>query len=205
MRDKREMNIFIRLLNLTVTKLNSAMVRERIANQVVRSGILNCGPNATVYNHGQRSNIKLGEGVILDGTLECYKEGELIIGDYSYIGRSRIFAAKSVTIGKGVYISDHIVVFDSDLHPLSGRGRYESLVDWNAGVPLNVYTNIDRKPVRIYDYVWIGANAVIIKGVTIGEGAVVGAGSVVTRDVPPYTIVAGNPARIIREIPLEER
>ncbi len=51
----------------------------------------------------------------------------------------------------------------------------------------------------------IGAKSIIVRGVTIGEGAIVGAGSVVTRDVPPYTIVAGNPARIIREIPEDEQ
>jgi galactoside O-acetyltransferase len=62
-----------------------------------------------------------------------------------------------------------------------------------------------RKPVKIEDKVWIGFNSIILKGVTVGEGAIVGAGSVVTKDVPPYTIVAGNPARIIRELTPEER
>lgn len=60
-------------------------------------------------------------------------------------------------------------------------------------------------PVKISDKVWIGFNSIILKGVTIGEGAVVGAGSVVTKDVPAWTVVAGNPARIIREIPENER
>ncbi len=54
------------------------------------------------------------------------------------------------------------------------------------------------QPIRIGNGAWIGAKAIILKGVTIGEGAIVGAGSVVTRDVAPYTIVAGNPARFIR-------
>jgi acetyltransferase-like isoleucine patch superfamily enzyme len=60
-------------------------------------------------------------------------------------------------------------------------------------------------PVIIGNSVWIGVNSTILKGVTIGEGSVVGAGSVVTKDVPPWTIVAGNPARVIREIPENER
>ncbi|MBK8021791.1 MAG: hypothetical protein IPK19_10285 [Chloroflexi bacterium] len=60
-------------------------------------------------------------------------------------------------------------------------------------------------PIRICDKAWIGFNAVILKGVTIGEGAIVGAGSVVTKDVPAWTVVAGNPARIIREFTEDER
>jgi galactoside O-acetyltransferase len=60
-------------------------------------------------------------------------------------------------------------------------------------------------PVKIQDKVWIGFNAIVLKGVTIGEGAVVGAGAVVTRNVPAYTVVAGNPARPIRELTPSER
>ena len=57
----------------------------------------------------------------------------------------------------------------------------------------------------ICDKSWIGFNSILLKGITIGEGAIIGAGSVVTKDVPPWTIVAGNPAQIIREISLNER
>jgi acetyltransferase-like isoleucine patch superfamily enzyme len=60
-------------------------------------------------------------------------------------------------------------------------------------------------PIRICRGAWIGARSIILKGVTIGEGAIVGAGSVVTRDVPAFTIVAGNPARILRELATDER
>ncbi|MDQ6795887.1 MAG: hypothetical protein M3067_13940 [Chloroflexota bacterium] len=61
------------------------------------------------------------------------------------------------------------------------------------------------EPVAIEDDVWIGANVVVLKGVTIGRAAVIGAGSVVTQDVPPYVVVAGNPARVIRDLSAEER
>ncbi|MFN7691728.1 MAG: DapH/DapD/GlmU-related protein, partial [Bacteroidota bacterium] len=60
--------------------------------------------------------------------------------------------------------------------------------------------NIASKPIVIHDKVWISFNAIILKGVTIGEGAVVAAGSVVTKDVAPYTMVAGNPAKFIKNV-----
>ena len=70
---------------------------------------------------------------------------------------------------------------------------------------LSLGAEVKISPVRINDRAWLGFNSIILKGVTIGEGAIIGAGSVVTKDVPAYTIVAGNPARIIQEIPLNER
>lgn len=61
------------------------------------------------------------------------------------------------------------------------------------------------KPIRIKDRVWIGGGAMVMPGVTVGENSVVGAGAIVTKDVPPNVVVAGNPARIVREITAEER
>ena len=65
--------------------------------------------------------------------------------------------------------------------------------------------DVHSSPVIIENDAWIGFNATILKGVKIGEGAIIGAASVVTKDVAPYTIVAGNPAKLIREIPIEDR
>ena len=67
------------------------------------------------------------------------------------------------------------------------------------------WTNVKMAPVIIENKVWIGFNAAILKGVTIGEGSVIGAMSIVTKNIPPYSIVAGNPARILRDIPENER
>lgn len=63
---------------------------------------------------------------------------------------------------------------------------------------------VKTAPIHINEKVWIGMNAIILKGVTIGEGAIVGAGSVVTKDVPPWTVVAGNPARVVKKLKIEE-
>ena len=81
--------------------------------------------------------------------------------------------------------------------------RKNDVKDWFVGK--KDWSFVIKRPISIKNKAWIGFNSIILKGVTIGEGAIVGAGSVVTKDVPPYTIVAGNPARIIREIPEHER
>jgi acetyltransferase-like isoleucine patch superfamily enzyme len=73
----------------------------------------------------------------------------------------------------------------------------------SEGHPKSV--DLSEAPVFIHDDVWVGAMSIVLKGITIGEGSIVGAGSVVTKDVPPWTIVAGNPAKIIREIGIDER
>ena len=79
-------------------------------------------------------------------------------------------------------------IVDFDFHPLTPEGRAENI---NAGA---------AAPLVIEDDVFVGMEALILKGVTVGEGAVVGAGSVVTQDVPPRTVVAGNPAQVVREV-----
>ncbi|OQW89643.1 MAG: hypothetical protein BWK78_07520 [Thiotrichaceae bacterium IS1] len=155
-----------------LNRLNMVKVTSSIKVNTVANGTVRCGQHAVIHNHGSKSNIILGKFVTLDGTLECYKHGSLIIGDYTYIGRSRIFVASKVEIGKGVLISDNVVVLDSDLHPLSAKKRYQDLVEWcEKNTFFDVYTNIPNKPLTIHDYVWIGANVVILKGITIGEGA----------------------------------
>ncbi len=159
-----------------------------------------------IYNHsGNPNSIKLGNGVFVDGTLEVYSKGNLFIDDYTFFGFSRIFCANRISIGKGCWIADHAFIMDSDLHPVSPTRRFEDAINFSKGIFPDVYREIPNAQVVIEDSVWVGVNCVILKGVTIGEGSIIGAGSVVTKDVPPWTIVAGNPARVIREIPEDER
>ena len=93
---------------------------------------------------------------------------------------------------------------DSDNHSVQYSLRKKDLSDWRCGGKHD-WATTNSKAVVISKDAWLGARAIILKGVTIGGGAVVGAGSVVTRDVLPWTIVAGNPAKIISEIPEHER
>jgi len=92
---------------------------------------------------------------------------------------------------------------DHDSHALVFSERKDDVQEWLRGK--KDWSHVKMMPVIIKDKVWLGAKVIVLKGVTIGEGAVVGAGSVVVNDVPPWTLVAGNPARVIRALPSEER
>lgn len=134
----------------------------------------------------KRAHIEVGNKVFLHrhAKLSVYgTDGEsyLKIGDNVAIGdRTEIHAGKEITIGSGSLISWDCCIMDRDYHKLMSDHE--------------IYG-----PVHIGENVWIGAKSIILKGITIGDGAVVAAGSVVTRDVPAKTIVAGNPARVIKE------
>jgi acetyltransferase-like isoleucine patch superfamily enzyme len=115
------------------------------------------------------------------------KNAELIIGDHCGFSGTAIAASEYISIGNYVICGANSTITDSDRHALD-------FVERNKG-------NTGRNgAVNIHDNVWIGMNAVILKGVTIGEGAVIGANAVVCHDVPPHTVVGGNPAIIIKKL-----
>jgi acetyltransferase-like isoleucine patch superfamily enzyme len=115
--------------------------------------------------------------------------GDVIIGDRSRVGISSVVIGP-VTIGNDVILAQHVV--------MSGLNHgYEDVT-----IPIKDQ-KCTVKPIRIEDECWIGANAVITSGVTIGKHSVVAAGSVVTKDVPPFSIVGGNPAKVLKQYNLQ--
>lgn len=120
---------------------------------------------------------------VFAGTRIVVDEGATLSLGSGYINAdARISCFSSVTIGAGVAIAEQVVIRDSDSHELKSP-----TVD-----------SVREAPIVIGDHVWIGLGATVLKGVTIGDGAVVAARAVVTRDVPPRSVVAGVPARVIR-------
>lgn len=99
-----------------------------------------------------------------------------------------IVAAEHIAIGNRVLVGTNTTIVDTDFHPLTPEKRLQNILDGC------------HAPIVIQDDVFIGMQSLILKGVTIGQGSVIGAGSVVTHDVPPGVIAAGNPARVIREL-----
>jgi len=160
-----------------------------------------------VERRAVNSYVEIGRDCQIQGGLITETDSSrIVIGNNVFIGGAGtlIDCAVSVSISDDVLISYGCIISDSDNHSVRYSIRKNDLKDWRDG-GRHDWTTTLSKPVVIGKGVWIGARSIILKGVELGEGVIVGAGSVVTRSVPPYTIVAGNPARIIREIPIDER
>ena len=125
--------------------------------------------------------------------------GAVTVDDDSVLVGVVFMCAERITIGKRVVISYHVTIADSDFHPLDPEARQLDAIANAPGGDLSKRPPIVSSPVEIEDDVWIGIGTIILKGVHIGRGARVAAGSVVTRNVPAGVMVAGNPAKIINE------
>lgn len=166
----------------------------------------NTGLHCRIEKRGVNSSVQIGSDCLIQGVLVTETTGSRIcIGNNVFVGGgSLIDSVVSIEIEDDVLISYECLLADSDNHSTKYSLRKKDLQDWRAGGQHDWLTT-NSKPIVIRKGVWIGARVIVLKGVTIGEGAVIGAGSVVTKDIPPYSIVGGNPARVIREIPPDER
>ena len=153
---------------------------------------------------GKSSKFIVGHGCIIAARISFdANEGLVSIGDNTYVGASHLVCHTGITIGSDTVISWGVTVVDHNSHSTRWSERSRDVADWRARQ--KDWQHVSIAPVTIGDKVWIGFNAIILRGVNIGEGAVVGAGAVVTKDVPAYTVVAGNPARVIRTLAPDER
>jgi acetyltransferase-like isoleucine patch superfamily enzyme len=169
--------------------------------------------------------IKVGENTKITGRIEkrdpgsivvigknCLIEGHLVteiassridIADNVFVGGGSTFeCVEHISIGEDVMVSYQCLLMDSDNHSTSYSKRKNDLSNFQN--KKHDWGKAKSAPIKLEKGSWIGARSIITKGVTIGEGSVVGAGSVVTKSVPAWTIVAGNPAKVIRQIPENE-
>ena len=146
--------------------------------------------------------------VVIGKHVSCYsgcsfaigQNGRCVVGDFTLLNGAIIMAEDEIEIGSHCLISWNVGIADSDFHPLEPAKR---LIDAQALAPFfknrPARPKLKTAPVKIGNNVWIGMNAVILKGVTIGDNSVVAAGAVVTKSVPANTIVAGNPAIAVKK------
>jgi acetyltransferase-like isoleucine patch superfamily enzyme len=176
----------LQLFQLGLARFGPALnARVQLRSAEFRSSRVTLHGRAVISNEGR---ITLGDRVRLVSTvatleLATLPGGHLEIGDNVFINYGcSVSSSSHVKIGNDCLIGSHVMIMDCDFHRVEDKS-------WDTtGVPI-----------IIEDRVWISNRAIILKGVRIGHDSVVAAGSVVTKDVPPRTVVAGSPARVVRE------
>ena len=160
-----------------------------------------------LYRSRLTGGVQYGRGAstYLGTMFDVGLDGRVSLGEYALVHGARIICDSEIVIGDYALISWNVVLMDTYRVPLSVPERRKKLELASSGQLHRTRADIPAKPIRIDRNVWIGFDACVLPGVTIGEGSVVGARSVVTENVPPFTIVAGNPARVIRPLNREER
>ena len=184
-------------------------------DQFQKAGFIKVGANSIVtgldvqFRGGNRNKtyITIGEGSVVSGRY-CIENdnGNISVGDRTFIGSGLFVSIHTISIGDDVLISWGCTFIDHNAHSVHWKERKDDVSDWKSGLEKNrvgFYKNweyVKSAPIVIKDRAWIGFDVVILKGVVIGREAVVGSRSVVTKDVPDYAVVGGNPARIIKYV-----
>lgn len=193
-------------------EIQSQLKIQKVWQQFEKSATISeqslLGINAWCVNSkGDRTKIILKDRVICKGLLrtETFGDGQIIINPEVYIGDDCLLScANLIEIGCHTLIAHGVHIFDNDTHPLDWQER---LNDWEAicNRKKELKPHIPNASIKIGEYVWIGFNSIILKGVTIGDRSVVAAGSVVTKNVPSNVLVAGNPAKIVKYLTNDDK
>ena len=193
---------------LKTIKHKRMLYRNKLYYEINSSTILSNSFFIELRKPESRVYLQISKDCIIGGKFifESSK-GNISIGEHSYIGNSTFISRSKIEIGCNVTIAWGCTVYDHDSHSLNFAARRQDITDElndiRSGHNFIEHKNwdvVNSKPIKICDDAWIGMNVTILKGVTIGEGAIVGACSVVTKDVPAWTVVAGNPAKIIKTL-----
>lgn len=182
-------DIFVSCLSKLQIRIQGGIIEDNVQFRglifIRNRGVLNI-KKGSVINSSRRIN---PAGLSGCTTITVQEGATLEIGEYSGISNSTIYCSTNIRIGSFVMIGVDCRIYDWDFHPVSHLDRRNPL-----------QPNIKTAPVLIDDDVFIGAGCLILKGVKIGQGAIIGSGSVVTKNVPSFQLWAGNPARFIREL-----
>lgn len=207
------------ILRKNFKRLFKRQIVDNDRESLIKKGHLICKPSSNIKDlrvvirmFEKREFVRIGEDCLIKGNFIIENHnGYISVGDRTFIGGGRFISVNRIEIGDDVLISWGCTFMDNNAHSLNWEDRKNDVIDWKRGEEEGTvgkykdWNNIASGPISVENKAWIGFDVVILKGVTIGEGAVVGSRSVVTKDVPSWTIVAGNPAKVIREIPKSER
>jgi serine acetyltransferase len=159
-----------------------------------------------LFRSDRADAVSIGHGAstYLGTMFDVGPRGRVSLGDFALVHGARIICETEITIEDYALISWNVVLMDSYRVPFDPDARRDAVRRVGAATPRVITAAEPGRPVRIGRGAWIGFDSCVLPGITVGEGAVVGARSVVTSDVAPFTIVAGNPARVVRRLTDEE-
>jgi acetyltransferase-like isoleucine patch superfamily enzyme len=193
------MNKFIRFCIKLILNYKIKYKKSLFKKNSILGKNFNTSANSNCFSYN-RLSIQIGDNCEICGILSTNNTGKIIIGSRTTIRyNSVVSSVNKIFIGSDVIISNNVRIYDHNSHPIEPSKRREMTAQGFYG-KLWVAELSANKPVTISDNVWIGEHSLILKGVTIGIGSIVASSSVVTKDVPEYTIVAGNPAKIVKRI-----
>lgn len=183
----------------SLNNLINLVAKRRVLGRSVCDIASTAKVNYRGMRHRPPSKLSVGDGSMFQGQIVSDRDGSVVtIGTNTFVGGSSLICAERIDIGNDTLIAWGCTIVDHDSHAVGWSDRASDVRNWYVGK--KDWAKVRIRPVKIGDRVWIGFNSIILSGVTIGENAVVGCGSVVTKDVAPHTVVAGNPARFIRTI-----
>jgi len=189
--------------NRVLNYIKEAFARRRVMTQARVGANFSCGPQTIIYKKKSTNNrVEIGDNVsLLQAELRCYENGKIFIGDNSWFSlRTQIISCSSVTIGEYCIFARDVYISDTNEHPIDPYvRRQQTILAIDQGIEPDRYFSV-TKPIQIGNDVWVGERACILKGVKIGNGAIIAANAVVTKDVPEYCIAAGNPAKVVKKI-----
>ena len=154
-----------------------------------RNAELKIGDQCTINSDFLSNLVGLSQRTII----VAREQGKIIIGNNVGISGATIYSKESIQIGDYTNIGGNVKILDHDFHPIEAEAR-----------KMNDKAMIRKKAIKIGENVFIGCNSIILKGTEIGDNSVIGAGSVVSGKFPSNVIIAGNPARIIRQLANEK-
>lgn len=192
--------IFFRLFIFFDKKMKEAKIYYK-TKSIISGNNSRLYDETAIYNFQEKIDlIKIGNNTHIKSELLIFRfGGKIDIGNNTFIGPgTKVWSGENITIGSNVLISHNVNIIDTDSHEIDAIERADGFFNLTKNGHSAHKGNIRTASITIEDYAWINFNATILKGVTIGKGAIVAAGSVVTKDVPEFTLVAGNPAKIIK-------
>lgn len=156
---------------------------------------------SNILNSGDASKVNIGAGSHVSGVIQVFNNcGKVTMGNNCFLGDySRIISAENVYIGNRVQIAHMCSIMDNNVHSIDPDKRHKEFLT-NVSHGLIDIFDIPKNEIIIEDDVWIASHCIIMKGVTIGRGAIIGSGSVVTKNIPPSVLAHGNPAKVIKTL-----